>query len=95
MSDLTITTLGIAKLCSQSLNIQIDSIIECANGKLGNDLLYGVGVITHNLNPPLTNVPWININDIHTDQNQTEAENADLVKLVCDLYMVNFFEYLN
>ena len=90
MSDIRMPTNESAKKCSDELNIPIDSIIECANGKLGNDLLYQTGNATLSLSPKLTYVPWININDVHTDKDQNGAENGDLTKLVCNRYAVIF-----
>ena len=50
-----------------------------------------MGVETNNLNPKLNYVPWININDIHTSEDQNDAENKNLVELICRKYSVCFF----
>ncbi len=47
-----------------------------------------MGVETNNLNPKLNYVPWININDIHTSEDQNDAENKNLVELICRKYSV-------
>ena len=47
-----------------------------------------MGIITHNLNPPLTYVPWIVIDDVYSAENQQAAERTDLVQLVCRNYKV-------
>ena len=88
MSNFSITTGGIARECAREYGLNIDSVIECANGKLGNDLLYNMGNKTLSLQPTLFYVPWINLNDVHTNEVQQEAEKVDLVGLICREYKV-------
>jgi interferon gamma-inducible protein 30 len=88
MSDIRKGPLVIATYCSQLLNIELNPILDCANGNRGNELLYNMGVVTNNLIPKLNYVPWININDIHTSEDQNDAENKDLVELICRKYSV-------
>ena len=73
-------------ICSYALNMPLEPIYQCVRSKRGNDLLYEMGVKTLGLDPQLNYVPWININDVHTNENQFEAERVDLVQLVCKNY---------
>ena len=68
--------------------------MECANGKMGNKLLYSSALLTDRLKPPKNYIPWIVINGVHTDEIQTKAE-TDLVKLICEFYKVDFFYFRN
>ena len=86
MSNIAYIPESVARLCSESFNMPFEPIYECARNKRGNDLLYKMGVLTLGLNPQLNYVPWINVNDIHTNENQFEAERVDLVQLICKNY---------
>jgi interferon gamma-inducible protein 30 len=88
MSDIRKGPLVIATHCSKLLNIELEPILKCANGIRGNELLYKMGVATNSLNPKLDYVPWININDIHSSEDQNDAEKKDLVGLICRKYPV-------
>ena len=65
--------------------IDNDQISECYRGDLGTKLLLDAGKYTKTLNPQLHYVPWIIINNKHTDRMQQEAEQ-DLVKYLCQNY---------
>lgn len=47
-----------------------------------------MGDRTDSLSPKLTFVPWININDVHTDDNQDNSLD-NLKKLICEAYTGN------
>ncbi len=70
--------------CSDLFRMQYDRITDCQQ-KIGPALQYANAVKTKSLNPPHTFIPWITINDMHTDQIQQAALN-DLLGLVCKFY---------
>jgi interferon gamma-inducible protein 30 len=74
--------------CAERLNITWSPIQECASGTQGQQFLAAMGDRTHGLNPRLTFVPWININDVHTDNYQDNAL-YNLKKIVCETYTGN------
>ena len=76
----------IAKECSDLLKMPVEPIYDCVRNKRGNKLLHDMGVLTLGLNPSLNYVPWINVNNIHTNENQKQAEHVDLVQLICKNY---------
>lgn len=85
MQRLKALTQDISIECNNLHQIPIEAIMECAKGKMGENLLYSSALLTDRLNPAKNYVPWIVINGVHTDEIQTRAE-TDLVKLICDLY---------
>jgi interferon gamma-inducible protein 30 len=88
MSNLTRSPMDTVNFCSQNLSSLLkEKLITCANGKLGNSLLYAAGVRTIELIPKKNWIPWIVVNNIHTDQIQNDAE-TNLVKVVCQFYRV-------
>ena len=86
MSNISSFPENVARACSESLNMPLTPIYECVRNKRGNDLLYNMGVLTLGLNPQLNYVPWINVNDNHSNENQNQAERVDLVQLICNNY---------
>jgi interferon, gamma-inducible protein 30 len=88
MSNLTRSPLDTFNFCSQNLSSQLkEKLSTCANGKLGNSLLYASGVRTMDLIPKKNWIPWIVVNNLHTDQIQSDAE-TNLVNLICQYYKV-------
>jgi len=75
-----------AQGCVEKLSeLSFDKIQTCAKGPEGNKLEHQVGVKTDNLNPSHTYVPWVVVNDDHTNSLQSAAM-TDLLGLVCKLY---------
>lgn len=60
-------------------------VMECVNGKSGNQIMHQNALKTQALKPPHKYVPWITVNGVHTEELQDKAVSA-LVPLVCDLY---------
>jgi len=85
MSDIKKNVLVIAKSCAQEYSVDFDYLVKCANSSLGNQLLYGSGILTESLQPPRNYVPWIVVNSQHTSDMQTQTE-SDLVKYICKEY---------
>ena len=75
--------------CSKLHNISFERILKCANGVRGNKLHYYSGKATLSLVPKLNYVPWINVNDEHTDEMQKEAESESLTELINKVYQVS------
>lgn len=69
-------------------NLPFDAIIECAQSKMGNNLLYSSALLTDRLRPVKAYVPWVVIDGVHTDEIQERAEK-DLFQLICDSYKVH------
>ncbi|XP_069106871.1 gamma-interferon-inducible lysosomal thiol reductase-like [Argopecten irradians] len=76
-----------ADKCAKLLNLkEIDAILACSNSDAGNMLEHQMALQTDALQPPHTYVPWVQLNGVHTEKIEKEAER-DLVGLVCDTYM--------
>ena len=67
-----------------------DRVMKCTYGPLGNQLLYGSGMLTESLIPLRNYVPWINLNGLHSSVIQDQAEK-DLLQFACKEYKVNIF----
>jgi interferon gamma-inducible protein 30 len=78
----------VATQCAQKTSVDFDQISACTHSRLGNQLQHACAVQTENLQPPHQFVPWITLNDQHTDDMQKQAEK-DLIGLVCKSYKVN------
>ena len=63
----------------------VDELLTCYKGPLGNSLEHDIAVKTEALQPSHEYVPWIVSNGEHTDTIQEEA-SADLLQYVCDNY---------
>jgi len=61
---------------------------ECTEGSQGDRLLVAYSHKTFNLNPQHKSVPWIVIDETHTDDIQRQSEN-NLLKYLCDTYHNN------
>ncbi|CAB3362286.1 Hypothetical predicted protein [Cloeon dipterum] len=56
------------KKCARSLNIDWDPIVACSRGSEGKLLLAKMGEATHSLNPPVTFIPTIAVNERLSNQ---------------------------
>lgn len=74
--------------CARQLDIEYSQIQSCSNGPLGQEYLMQMGIRTEGLHPQLHFVPWININDQHTQKNQDDSLD-NLLKVVCTSYTGN------
>lgn len=59
------TTQG--QLCASKYGLDWNTINTCATGPEGNQLMYEIAVATESLNPIHTYVPWIVVNDRHSE----------------------------
>lgn len=75
--------------CAKKHSINYEELKKCADGNKGNQLLYEAGEKTNSLNPKLNYVPWINVNGIHTNEIQQQAE-GNLSYYVCSQLKVLF-----
>ncbi|GBO36240.1 hypothetical protein AVEN_154553-1, partial [Araneus ventricosus] len=73
--------------CARRLSLDWKSISKCAEGEEGQRILYRNGELTKALQPPVTFVPWININRVHTNEIQRRSLR-DLKSVVCEAYKV-------
>lgn len=71
--------------CAKEVGFNFTDIEMCQRSEEGERLLHEVGVTQSTLDPPLTYVPWILINDNYTKKQRREAQK-DLRKVVCDAY---------
>ncbi|RXG73043.1 Gamma-interferon-inducible lysosomal thiol reductase [Armadillidium vulgare] len=71
--------------CANQVGASATDIITCANSTEGEFLLHEVGLVEAKLDPQLTYVPWIIINDEFTQEN-LDAAQEDLKTLVCNTY---------
>jgi len=72
--------------CAERLNINWPPIDECSTGSAGEQDLLALGKRTEQQH--LNFVPWINIDDVHTTDNQDEALH-NLKGVVCKAYKGN------
>jgi hypothetical protein len=73
--------------CGQQLNIDLQKVFECISSNLGSMLEHNMAGLTDALQPPHQYVPWVTINNVHTEDIEKQAE-SNLIKLVCDTYKV-------
>ena len=71
--------------CSKSLSIDIDQVEKYMNSSLGNKIQHENAILTEQLNPPHKYVPWITINNEHTEEIEQHALD-NLIKLICETY---------
>ncbi|WAR17949.1 GILT-like protein [Mya arenaria] len=74
-----------AEECASQQQIDLNPIITCANGPMGNALEHQMALQTDALNPPHKYVPWVTLNGVHTEKLERKAEE-DLLNLICDTY---------
>ncbi|XP_075526949.1 gamma-interferon-inducible lysosomal thiol reductase-like [Dermacentor variabilis] len=71
------------KECARGIARNWNAIQRCANGGKGRALQDEMSERTWNLDPPHHYVPWIVINGVHNDEQQSMAQ-TDLLQVVCD-----------
>jgi len=78
---------AIARSCAEQINIPYSPIEECARGKEGNQLLFLMGEMTHNLSPSVTFIPTVEI-----EKSQDRFRNAlkNLGLQVCQEFREKF-----
>lgn len=74
-----------AKKCAPEFKIDLDKVMMCANGDMGNQLEHKMAEQTNALDPPHKYVPWVTLNGVHTEKIEREAED-DLMSLICHTY---------
>jgi hypothetical protein len=90
MSNITGSRLQNAIECNEKYPIaEFNDVIECANGSLGNQILYANGIRTHALIPSLYYVPWIIFDNVYTNETRIQAEQ-DIIKAICNQFNVSF-----
>jgi hypothetical protein len=65
----------------------IEEILNCSNGTLGDYLLYSNGIVTDGLVPRKNYVPWIIKGNVYSKTEHKEAEN-DLTTFICKSFSV-------
>ncbi|CAF0741797.1 unnamed protein product [Brachionus calyciflorus] len=68
--------------CAMKHSVDYEKLKQCAKSTIGNNLLYQAGEKTHSLDPKLNYVPWITVNNLHTNEIQKTAE-ANLTYFIC------------
>lgn len=68
--------------CALKHSVDYNKLKVCADNQLGNSLLYISGEKTNDLDPKLNYVPWITVNNLHTNETQQTAE-ANLTYFIC------------
>ena len=71
--------------CASQYNMDWNVINTCATSDEGNRYEYEMAVITENLQPPHTYVPWITVNGQHSSTTESNIR-SDMVKEVCRIY---------
>ena len=71
--------------CSQQLNLDFNTVQNCAGDSQGNALVHDAALITENLNEPHTYVPWIVVNGDHNEVDEEDIFDS-LLKFVCNNY---------
>ncbi|KAK6167336.1 hypothetical protein SNE40_021392 [Patella caerulea] len=74
-----------ARNCSATKSLPIDDILTCATGNEGMRLQHDSAIQQGSLNPKINWVPWVVINNIHTDRIKEESAK-NLLGLVCETY---------
>ncbi|XP_047484318.1 gamma-interferon-inducible lysosomal thiol reductase-like [Penaeus chinensis] len=83
MAELVGTAAGAR--CAEVSGVNYTRVEDCFNSVEGQQLQHEVGAKQAELDPPLYYVPWILINDVFTEE-QLDAAQEDLRKVVCDAY---------
>ncbi|KAI1290096.1 Gamma-interferon-inducible lysosomal thiol reductase [Halotydeus destructor] len=71
--------------CAEERNLTWSDLSSCASGNEGQRAHLEMGKKTESLSPKMYFVPWINVNDVHSNANQDGALD-DLLKVVCEAY---------
>ena len=83
----------VASQCAQKSTVDYDQISACTHSRMGNQLQHTYAALTESLQPSHQYVPWITLNNEHTDEMQKQAEK-DLIGLVCKSYKVRLTTHL-
>lgn len=73
---------GSGPACAEELEVDYDTIEECAEGPEGTRLHYELGKRTDKLQPPHEYVPWILFNGIYNKEDMDHAQD-DLLTVIC------------
>jgi len=76
---------AVVQECVEKSSLSWSNVEQCSYGEEGNQLMFATGEKTNNLQPEMTWVPWIVVNNEHTDAIQ-QAATKDLLQLICDTY---------
>lgn len=71
--------------CAQLYNLDWNAINQCATSQEGVNFIVEMAQKTEALNPPHTYVPWVVVNDQHT-QSTESAVISNMVRYVCSIY---------
>lgn len=71
--------------CADNAGIPFNQIDECWKSEESQHLLHEIGLQQNGLRPVVDWVPWIVLNDEHTDEIQADAESG-LQVLLCSAY---------
>ncbi|XP_045116459.1 gamma-interferon-inducible lysosomal thiol reductase-like [Portunus trituberculatus] len=72
-------------LCANETGVDYSDVEECMRSDVGVKLQHNIGERQAQLDPRLSYVPWILIDDEFTEKTLTEAQD-DLMRVVCDAY---------
>jgi len=50
--------------CATQYKVELQPIIDCANGDMGNKLEHQMAMMTDALQPPHKYVPWVTVNGV-------------------------------
>jgi len=78
-------TMAGAFKCAKKHGMTWNLINHCRFSKWGNEIQHTIGLITEDLKPKLTNVPWIVVND-RFDLVKQKLALKDLKTLICNSY---------
>jgi hypothetical protein len=77
----------IANECSRLHLVPIEQLMACANGQVGRDLMLQASRRTATLSPSLNYVPWIVLDNNHSEYIQRMGE-WNLMNLLCQQHKV-------
>jgi interferon gamma-inducible protein 30 len=73
------------KKCATQVGVSWDDISACSTSKQGNTWEAEFGDLTDNLVPKHTYVPWVVVNNQHTESSEN-AVISNMVRYVCSIY---------
>lgn len=76
---------AVVQQCVEESTLSWSDVEKCSYGEEGKQLMFKTGEETKKLEPTLTWVPWIVVNNEHTDAIQ-QAATKDLLQLICNTY---------
>ncbi|XP_042871281.1 GILT-like protein 1 [Penaeus japonicus] len=71
--------------CARESGVNLGAIARCHHTAEGATLQHEIGLRQQQLDPPLTYVPWILINDVFT-RKQLKAAQRNLREVICGVY---------